>query len=60
MLNLAKSAVCARSFAALAAVILLCTSASAQSFQFDGSMSRQVLENYLDRSISFTELFTTI
>ncbi|MDB6040383.1 MAG: hypothetical protein JWM99_4224 [Verrucomicrobiales bacterium] len=27
-----------------------------QEFHFDGSISRQVLENYLDRSISFTEL----
>ena len=30
--------------------------AFAQDFQFDSSMSRPVLENYLDRSISFTEL----
>lgn len=27
-----------------------------QNYQFDGSISREVLENYLDRSISFTEL----
>jgi hypothetical protein len=27
-----------------------------QDFHFDGSISRRVLENYLDRSISFTEL----
>ena len=31
-------------------------SAAAQDFQFDGSMSRQVLENYLSRSTSYTEL----
>lgn len=30
--------------------------AAAQDFRFDGSMSRPVLENYLERSISFTEL----
>ena len=30
--------------------------AEAQDFRFDGSISRPVLENYLDRSISFTEL----
>jgi hypothetical protein len=30
--------------------------AAAQDFQFDGSMSRQVLENYLSRSTSYTEL----
>ncbi len=30
--------------------------AGAQEFQFDGSMSRRVLENYLSRSVSFTEL----
>ena len=30
--------------------------AAAQDFQFDGSMSRPVLENYLSRSTSFTEL----
>src|SRR5262245_38887584 len=30
--------------------------AGAQDFRFDGSMSRPVLENYLSRSISFTEL----
>src|SRR6058998_3984025 len=30
--------------------------AAAQDFQFDGSISRRVLENYLSRSISFTEL----
>jgi RNA polymerase sigma factor (sigma-70 family) len=29
---------------------------SARYFQFDGAISRQVLENYLDRSISFAEL----
>src|SRR6267154_414118 len=31
-------------------------SAAPQDFQFDGSISRPVLENYLSRSISFTEL----
>ncbi len=30
--------------------------ATAQDFKFDGSMSRAVLENYLDRAVSFTEL----
>src|SRR5258705_214317 len=30
--------------------------AAAQEFQFDGSMSRRVLESYLSRSVSFTEL----
>jgi hypothetical protein len=30
--------------------------ATAQDFQFDGSISRPVLENYLSRSTSFTEL----
>src|ERR1700691_4972105 len=36
---------------------LLCTfPAVAQNYHFDGSISREVLENYLDRSISFTEL----
>jgi hypothetical protein len=30
--------------------------AAAQNFRFDTSMSREVLENYLSRSISFTEL----
>ncbi len=40
-------------------VVLLCASifeASAQDFRFDTTISRQVLENYLDRSVSFTEL----
>jgi len=32
------------------------TAASAQDFHFDSTISRPVLENYLDRSISFTEL----
>src|SRR6266404_1842996 len=31
-------------------------SAAPQDFRFDGSISRPVLENYLSRSISFTEL----
>jgi hypothetical protein len=38
------------------AVLLGAIPASAQDFHFDGSISRPVLENYLDRSISFTEL----
>jgi hypothetical protein len=38
-------------------VCLSCLSASrGEDFLFDGSISRPVLENYLDRSISFTEL----
>ena len=40
----------------LSAVLLRAMPALAQDFQFDSSMSRPVLENYLDRSISFTEL----
>ena len=40
----------------LSAVLLWAVPALAQDFQFDSSMSRPVLENYLDRSISFTEL----
>jgi hypothetical protein len=40
----------------LSAVFLWAVPAFAQVFQFDSSMSRRVLENYLDRSISFTEL----
>jgi hypothetical protein len=41
----------------LAAVcLLLPLPAIAQDFRFDSSISRQVLENYLSRSISFTEL----
>jgi hypothetical protein len=40
----------------LSAIILGAAPAFAQDFRFDGSMSRSVLENYLDRSISFTEL----
>src|SRR5437870_6894876 len=36
---------------------LLCRfTAASQDFHFDGSISRPVLENYLSRSISFTEL----
>lgn len=35
---------------------LLPVSGNAQDFNFDGSISRPVLENYLSRSISFTEL----
>jgi hypothetical protein len=42
---------------AFGSVILLgAVSTHGQDFQFDGSISRQVLENYLDRSISFAEL----
>src|SRR4026208_207783 len=40
----------------LAACWLWICPATAQDFQFDGSMSRPVLENYLSRSTSFTEL----
>src|SRR5207248_7427941 len=40
----------------LAAVLLGAVPAFAQDFRFDSSVSRPVLENYLDRSISFTEL----
>ena len=36
--------------------LLLAFGAAARDFRFDGSMSREVLENYLERSISFTEL----
>jgi hypothetical protein len=36
--------------------LLMAVGAAAQDFRFDGSMSRPVLENYLERSISFTEL----
>jgi hypothetical protein len=36
--------------------LLWAMGAEGQEFQFDGSISRPVLENYLDRSISFTEL----
>lgn len=42
--------------ALLAACGLCAFLSSAQEFRFDGSMSRPVLENYLSRSISFTEL----
>ncbi len=34
----------------LSAILLGAAPAFAQDFQFDGSMSRPVLENYLDRS----------
>jgi hypothetical protein len=38
-------------------IFLLCaSSAGAQEFKFDRSISRPVLENYLNRSISYTEL----
>src|SRR5215207_9181214 len=39
-----------------AAFLLSILSASAQDYRFDGSMPRAVLESYLDRSISYTEL----
>ncbi len=46
-----------RSFLIFAASCLLSAfPGTAQDFHFDGSMSRPVLENYLSRSISFTEL----
>jgi hypothetical protein len=41
-------------------LVILCllwaVSAAPQDFQFNGSISRPVLEHYLDRSISYTEL----
>ncbi|MGA2748710.1 MAG: hypothetical protein ABSG59_08040 [Verrucomicrobiota bacterium] len=40
----------------IAASLLCGVIASAQDFHFDSRISRPVLENYLDRSISFTEL----
>jgi hypothetical protein len=40
----------------LGAFLFCVLPALAQDFHFDGSVSRPVLENYLDRSISFTEL----
>jgi hypothetical protein len=49
-----------RSINRIGALIAACqlgvSPASAQDFRFDGSISREVLENYLERSISFTEL----
>src|SRR6266403_1069258 len=39
-----------------AAILLWAFAASSQDFHFDASISRPVLENYLSRSISFTEL----
>lgn len=36
--------------------LLYAIPAWSQNYDFDGSISREVLENYLDRSISFTEL----
>src|SRR4051812_15170969 len=45
-----------RAVGLLSAVLLWAAPAFAQVFQFDSSMSRPVLESYLDRSISFTEL----
>jgi hypothetical protein len=38
------------------AVLLSAVSTHGQDFQFDASISRQILENYLNRSISFAEL----
>jgi hypothetical protein len=43
-------------FGLLSAVLLWTAPLPAQDYHFDGSISRPVLENYLDRSISFTEL----
>ena len=40
----------------IAAGLLSASPAAAQDFRFDSSISREVLENYLSRSISFTEL----
>ena len=45
-----------RALGLVSAVLLWAVPALAQVFQFDSSMSRRVLESYLDRSISFTEL----
>jgi hypothetical protein len=46
-----------RAFASACIIsLLLSLPASAQDFHFDGSISKTVLENYLSRSISFTEL----
>jgi hypothetical protein len=38
------------------AFLLYAIRAWSQNYHFDGSISREVLENYLHRSISFTEL----
>ena len=38
--------------------VAICSTASAQDYCFDGSISRQVLENYLARSITFLDLLT--
>jgi hypothetical protein len=40
----------------IAACLLWAWPVASQDFRFDGSISRPVLENYLSRSISFTEL----
>jgi len=40
----------------IGAVFLWAVSAIAQDYHFDGTISKPVLENYLSRSISFTEL----
>jgi hypothetical protein len=49
---------CRKTFALLASLIcfLFLRRANAQNYNFDSTISREVLENYLDRSISFTEL----
>src|SRR6187551_853367 len=47
---------CDHAAAIIAACFIWVAQAEAQDFHFDGSMSREVLENYLSRSISFTEL----
>ena len=44
------------SAALIAACLFWAFPADAQDFRFDASMTREVLENYLSRSISFTEL----
>ena len=45
-----------RAVGLLSAVLLLAAPAFTQDFRVESSMPRPVLENYLDRSISFTEL----
>ncbi|MDB5106531.1 MAG: hypothetical protein JWP91_4220 [Fibrobacteres bacterium] len=41
---------------AMGCLALLCPRTPAQDFRFDSSISRGVLENYLNRSISYTEV----
>src|SRR6266850_5719810 len=45
-----------RAFNLIGAVFLGVIPAIAQDYHFDGTISKPVLENYLSRSISFTEL----